>query len=299
MNRLLTSACCITAMLLGASLANAQELDLSAPDTYSAPETYSAPDTSSAAVEAPVPTPEASSDWHGEITPYLFLGAWLEGVGTLGAASVDINPDPSEVFSAFEGAVALRSEAWYGNRYGAIVDINYVGLGGDTTLVMSPVRLEFRQFYTDLLFAGRHEIPLGEASGEGFRRAIGFDVQTGVRLNWLKETLEVPTSATVPSGFGGKGFFAQFMLGWRIYAKLHPQVSLVARGDVGGFQRGEAEPSMTWSVTGGLDYRPIDLLSLRFAWRVYDLEYVTGTGSGRYGFDGRMHGPMIGLTFWL
>ena len=85
------------------------------------------------------------------------------------------------------------------------------------------------------------------------------------------------------------------MVGTRVMAMLSERWSMSVRGDVGGF--GITDTDLTWSLTGGVDYRPWKQTSLKFGWRYYSIDYATTLNGGDFAYDVEEHGPFVALTF--
>ncbi len=67
------------------------------------------------------------------------------------------------------------------------------------------------------------------------------------------------------------------------------------RGDIGGFGIGEAS-DLTWNVLAGFDYRAWENTSIKFGYRIYDIDYEGGSGAEAIGLDVRIRGPWLAVT---
>ncbi len=76
---------------------------------------------------------------------------------------------------------------------------------------------------------------------------------------------------------------------------LNERWTAAARADIGGF--GISDTDLTWSVTGGFDYRPWEKTSLKFGWRYYSIDYATTLNDGAFAYDISEHGPYAAVTF--
>jgi hypothetical protein len=79
-------------------------------------------------------------------------------------------------------------------------------------------------------------------------------------------------------------------IGGRFIVKLADRWSLVARGDIGGFNVGS---ELAWNVIGTVDYRMTDHASLLVGYRHFDIDYE----DGRFSFDTVYTGPFLALNF--
>jgi opacity protein-like surface antigen len=85
------------------------------------------------------------------------------------------------------------------------------------------------------------------------------------------------------------------MLGIRMAASLGERWTTGIRADIGGF--GITDTDLTWSVTGGFDYRAWDNTSLKFGYRYYSIDYASSLSDGAFVYDLDMHGPYLAITF--
>ena len=67
------------------------------------------------------------------------------------------------------------------------------------------------------------------------------------------------------------------------------------RVDFGGFGIGSAS-KLTWNFLAGVDWQFKENMSLKLGYKISDMDYEGGSGSDKIGFDGKIQGPMIGLT---
>ena len=67
------------------------------------------------------------------------------------------------------------------------------------------------------------------------------------------------------------------------------------RADWGGFGIGSAS-NLTWNFLAGLDWQFKKNMSLKLGYKIYYMDYDRGSGPDNIGFEGKIKGPMIGLT---
>jgi len=48
----------------------------------------------------------------------------------------------------------------------------------------------------------------------------------------------------------------------------------------------------------GFDYRAWKNTSIKFGYRIYDIDYETGSGADTLGLDAQMMGPWLGVTMY-
>ena len=54
---------------------------------------------------------------------------------------------------------------------------------------------------------------------------------------------------------------------------------------------------MTWNVLVTLDYRFSQHFSGKLGYRIFSMDYERGSGPNEFGFNAKLSGPMLGLTF--
>ena len=54
--------------------------------------------------------------------------------------------------------------------------------------------------------------------------------------------------------------------------------------------------NLTWNLLAGIDYKLKDNMSLKAGYRIFDLDYDSGSGTNEFGLDAQFRGPIFGLT---
>ena len=89
------------------------------------------------------------------------------------------------------------------------------------------------------------------------------------------------------------------IVGGRVFLDLTDNLSLVLRGDIGGFGVGS---DFTWNVAGLLLY-DFDLFgkdaSVVAGYRVLDQDFEDGSGANKFAYDVTTHGPILGAAHEL
>ena len=85
-------------------------------------------------------------------------------------------------------------------------------------------------------------------------------------------------------------------MGGSIRLQLTEKFALGVRGDFGGFGIGSAS-NKTWNFLGGVFYRFSEGFELKVGYNIYDIDYDNGSGFEEFGFDAKMDGPKLGLTY--
>jgi hypothetical protein len=152
--------------------------------------------------------------------------------------------------------------------------------------------LNYRQGEEDDLEGSRTETTswVIEAAG-AYRVAYQFEVLGGARFIDLdaevtEESIsQLKGSESWVDPFVGGRYNWPFARGWM----------LLVRGDVGGFGIGS---KFTWNLVTGVDWRPNNL-GLFFGYRVWSVDYSSGSGDSLFEYKVIRHGPALGLTFFF
>lgn len=227
----------------------------------------------------------AQEQWEYRLTPYAFLSA-LDVDSTVAGQTTVVDMSFSDVLDTFDVlSLSARGEAWKG-AYGGITDISYVKLDGNFGPRES-VGVEIEEWFWDLLAAYRWIKP------GNFTRPTTFDITGGLRIHGLKQEIR---AAAVPTSLGGSDDWVDIMIGGRVIHPFAEKWVLTARGDIGGFGITDGT-DLNWSVTGGLGWEFTRSWLLDFGYRVYGIDYLSGSGLQQFGIDGIEHGLWLGVTW--
>lgn len=235
----------------------------------------------------------SSRNWKYTITPYLWIPNSVEGTSTVGGAPpAELDLDLSDVLDHLDFGASLRVEAWKG-RFGVILDAAYVDLGADITTPGGDLDVDIKQTTVDLLLGYEvARIPTG-VSGTT-HRDVSIQLMGGLRYSYLKQEIDVVAGPT----FGGSESWVEPVVGARVTVNLSEKWTGVVRGDIGGFGVGNAS-DLTWNVLVGLGYRAWENTSIKLGYRIYDIDYESGSGADTLGFDAQLMGPWLGVTWHL
>lgn len=236
--------------------------------------------------------------WRFELTPYLWLASVSADVET-GGSSGDANLDFFDVVDdTDEWGVFGRFEAWY-RRFGFYLDGLYVDVESDFD-ISTPgpdfdADVDIRAALVEL-GAGFRLLDTGPTESCSLRLAV--DVLGGVRYALLK----VRAAATglgplgITTDLGGTEEWFEPAFGARIQLYVTRRFLIGVRGDVGGFGIGSAS-ELSWKLVAGIGFHITDNVLLKGGYQVFGLDYQHGSGPGAIGFDGEVHGPILGVTF--
>jgi hypothetical protein len=248
---------------------------------------------------------EANTDeWRFELTPYFWASEADIDAATINGQTSSAELDFDDILDLLDFAGFARFEAWKG-KWGFIADVSYVDLGADGTLTpqLGPltfpeisVDVDFRQTTLDFGASRRFEISSGSTESKWW-----FDLMGGIRYSYLKQEIDVskapgPFVSAFGTTLGGDEDWFEPFVGARIGWQLTDNLILAVRADVGGFGIGDAS-DLTWNIVLGIEYKPWEKISIKAGYRIYDIDYETGSGGDRFGYDAQLRGPALGVTF--
>jgi hypothetical protein len=224
-----------------------------------------------AGVWAPAAAQTATDEWHVVVAPYL-MGASMGGNTTVRGREVEVDVPASEIFSNLQfgamGLVVAKKGRW---GFGA--DAIWMALG--TTV--RETNVDFNQ--GAFAFYGLRE--LGPAA----------DLTFGLRVNTLQGEL---TFKTIDLAVSQDKTWVDPIVGLRLHTPGDRRLLLGMYGEIGGFGVGS---DFTWQLFPTVGLRLTKRAALEFGWRWLDLDYATGEGSERFGYDVLTQGPVGGLAF--
>jgi hypothetical protein len=240
--------------------------------------------------------------WNFMVTPY-FTANSLDLKSTVNGETAHIDIDFADLIDDFDvWAVATRVDARKGkSKWGFFLDGWYINLSNDFRLddpVVQKVDVDVEQAQVDLavmyrLFKG---LPMKKV---GCYLPLSLDVWGGARYAYLKQHIKpISNIPEIPRRIGKSKDWVEPLVGARIQFPLTRKLTLSALGDVSGFGVGSAS-DRTWTFTSGFDYQLFEKVSIKLAYRIYDIDYSNGSGTSEFGLDGREEGPYLGITFHL
>jgi opacity protein-like surface antigen len=240
--------------------------------------------------------------WNFMVTPYLNANS-LDVKSTVDGKTADVDLDFSDIIDDWDvWGVSTRVEARKGDsKWNILLDGWYINLDSDFDLEdpgIQKVEVDIEQAQVDLalmyrLFKG---LPMKE---QGCYLPLSLDVWGGARYAYLKQKIKPKSNIpTVPTTLGKSKDWVEPLVGARIQFPLTRKLTLSVLGDVSGFGVGSASDK-TWSFASGLDYQLFEKVSIKLAYKIYDIDYSNGSGTSEFGLDGKEEGPWLGVTFHL
>jgi len=134
--------------------------------------------------------------------------------------------------------------------------------------------------------------------------ALYFEPFLGARVVYLKQKIDLalePQGPILPgrsTTLGEEKTWAELMIGGRLWMQVLEKLSFALRGSVSGFGIGEGS-DIQWDFLAGADYRPWWRASFKLGYRVYQIDYMTGSGFDAFGYDTTQHGPYLGASIYF
>lgn len=247
-----------------------------------------------------------TDEWRFELTPYFWASGADIDAATIKGRTASAELDFGDILDLLDFGGFVRFEAWKGN-WGFTVDTTYVDLGaeGEFTPTLGPITFatidiegDFKQANVDLAITHRFDISPGNKS-----ESLWIDPMVGIRYAYLKQEFDIskapgPILGALGRTLGGSEDWIEPIIGGRIGVRLTDKIIFAVRGDIGGFGIGDAS-DLTWNIVAGFDYKPWKTVSIKIGYKIYDIDYETGSGNERFGINAQLQGPALGVTFYF
>lgn len=219
------------------------------------------------------------------------LYMWMYGMdGTVTVHNVDADVDVGfdDILENLDFALQGHVECWSG-QWGGFFDGQYGELSGDGTVGPIGAEVTSTLAVIELGVARRFfDRTLEESSDRHFTA----DALLGARYYGLGAEIDFdpPALSTIDRDQDWVDGFVGARCQWD-FAK---RFTLGARGDVGGFDIGDAS-DLAWQAEALFGWRMGKSATLAAGYRILDVDY----DHGGFGYDVRLSGPLIGVAFRL
>jgi len=236
--------------------------------------------------------------WDYQVTPYFWM-AELKGDATLRGRTGSVDVDFSKIFDHLDIGFMGRVEAWK-SKWGFFLDGLYMDLGADFATPQGLVSTDIDFKMTMLDFGIGHrllETPLGKDNSQ----KLSFDLLGGGRYMNLDGEIDITTNGPLSDIISGRKFgrreeWVEPIVGGRLRWDIDNKLAAAVRFDFGGFDIGEGS-NLTWNLVAGIDYKLKENMSLKAGYRIFDIDYDSGSGNREFGLDSQFRGPIFGLTW--
>jgi hypothetical protein len=219
--------------------------------------------------------PSIFKDWDFQLAPFYLWAVNLRGDMTVKGNIVPVKVDFDDAFDNLEAVFTAHFEGWWRQKWGFLVDVSYVNLGGEERILdvdLENVMTELVGFYR--FTKGRH----------------AFEPLVGIRYTSLETEVQV---LGIPFELDEGEGWVDPIIGARYKYSITEKWKLLFRGDIGGFSVGS---DFTWNLVGLVDFQPWKHVSLFGGYRILDVDYESGSGISKFKYDVLMHGPLLGLS---
>jgi hypothetical protein len=227
--------------------------------------------------------------WTFEVAPYLWLPA-LDGTVTVRGLSAGVDQSVGDtidlLFDSLKFAALGLAEARKGDVF-LTLDFLYMDLGGNVqTDIGAGVNVRAKQLILE--FGGGYHLVDWSLTGAG-QATLSVDVLAGGRFVDLDSGVTIENLVDVDRSKA----WLDPLLGGRIKVDIIDRLSVVVRGDIGGFGVGS---HFTWNIGAIIAYRASQRITLGAGYRLLDINFSEGKGSEKFQYDVQMRGPVLGFA---
>ena len=197
-------------------------------------------------------------------------------MGVRGRAA-NVQVDFKSVWDNLEGALTVRFNTIYRDKFGVMVDFNYLDIGTEKISDAVNTDVGFKSQFLNLAATYRLLSTLHTVDAIAGIRYTSMDV--GFTFNNLGQRFDTDYNWTDP------------IIGLRYNYLIHPQWSLRLFGDIGGFGVGS---DFTWQGVVMLKYQPWRNVKIVAGYRAIGADYES-SGANNFTYDAVINGPLIGL----
>lgn len=235
-----------------------------------------------------------------QFTPYIW-GTQVDGNLTVEGLTAPLNLDLSDLWTLLEnGEVrgAFMGHLEFGRDHWALF-VNGDIVSMDPSAQVRRATIETGLTVTMLELGGAVDIFNANESDPvnsplrvqvlGGTRYYAMDASAILSLPNINPVIEIDQGAQ----------WVDLFVGGRAMATITPGVQAFVRGDVGGFGIGSSS-SHAWNLVSGLNLDCVCGSHLILAYRFFDIDQSLNGGNGApqgFGFDGLIHGPVMGMMF--
>lgn len=231
---------------------------------------------------------ENPDQWQFLSGPFLWASG-IEGDITMHGRSVEVDLGFDDLFDVtdygFQAYFELRKK-----KFGFYAAPSFMKLSGDAE--GSRVKADFDQDFWLVEGGGFYNL-----LNQGGERPFTIDALAGVRY-WNVKT-DVDIRGKGPLGFErsltDRVEVTDPLVGMRMQKYLTKKLSLLVRGDIGGFDISENTSVFSWQAMGLVGYDFNKRFSVFGGYRVVGIETESGSGNSENGLHLRFNGALFGL----
>lgn len=223
---------------------------------------------------------EDEGNWDFALAPFYLWAVSLDGDVTAGGQEGQVSADFGDVFSNLEAVFIVHFETVYKKKYGFLLDINYINMGGSQSTPITSINVDLTATVVEsaLYYRWYH----GEHT---------FDLMAGILVTGVEQEIEV---VGLPNRIGLDESWVDPMIFVRWNWDFAEKWGLVLKGGIGGFG---VSSEFAWEGLGLVTFQPWKHAEFLVGYRAVGVDYETGSGVSRFVYDVTMAGPVIGLNF--
>jgi hypothetical protein len=275
--------------VLLALLACGPALIPSAPLAQDAPATGDKVAEAKAPMEVQKPDGPAGDKWRFSVVPLAWLSA-INGNVTLRGKQTDVNLNFDRIFQHTDGAFMAYLEA-RNDKFGFYAQPSYMKLSGDGNAGPLQGNLTLKMWVAE---AGG----LYQLGKWGEEKPLQVDVFAGVRYWGLDTDIDLHGQHGLID-FSGSSTIDLYdpLIGLSVQKHLTEGLSVVVRGDIGGFGASNSSSDFSWQAIALVGYDFTKHFTAFAGYRALALRKEDGSGSGKHGVDLVMNGALLGFNF--
>jgi hypothetical protein len=226
---------------------------------------------------------ERPDGWELALTPYMWFSGISGSISLPRGGTEDFSADFGDIFDALKLGFMGTFEARRG-RFSIITDLFYTNLEQGFN---SPASIA--------VSSGSVRTTTTEFSIIGMYRAVEderyfIDVGAGLRAWWIDTRIDANAGLFAGQSASSSKNLVNGIIAGRVGIRLNDRISLIAYGDVGGFN---IDSKLTWQAIGAVDWRITESISAVAGWRHIQVD----TSNSGANIDIALSGPFLGATF--
>lgn len=219
-----------------------------------------------------------SDSWQFALAP-LYWGQGMDGTVQVQGTSAKVNYDWfNELNPADNFATQIHFEAKKSNL-ALIAEPTYVNAEDSSASVgSSGAAVNVEYLLNDLLV--------------GYRFSKSWEVLAGLRFVSMDNSVKIDGGARSSDSED----WVDLVGGVRYSAQLSQKWDFIGRFDIAGLDLTSGS-DLTWNGEALFFWSFAPNTSLAVGYRFLDIDFTTGSGSNRFDYDTRQHGPLVGVNF--
>ncbi|TNF35142.1 MAG: hypothetical protein EP312_04375 [Gammaproteobacteria bacterium] len=235
-----------------------------------------------AAVVMASPAAVNAAEWEYVVAPYVWM-ANAQGDSTVKGVPADVDIDFwDDIIENFDAGLQLHFEAKNADHpVQYITDLTWLSISGSGYQGPAKVTVGMDAVILDMKVAA----DIGDVQG----------LQWTAGVRYMQNDLSLKLT---PPGFKvtDEQSWIDPVVGMRYIGHINEQWNYAVSADIGGFEILDGS-DMTWSAAALLGWRFAENAEAAVGYRIIDTDYSDGSGFGKYSYEARQQGPIVGVLF--